>query len=295
MRDLLRLLGKIAPQSPVMGELLTYTQIYCTTPLEPHFNDVKVIFDAHYRAIMNGPSNVQWLMNAQNPVIMSIPGTNGRVHLSFFYTSALQNSAQKRQEIDGFLPEERSRRLAQAQEVAYPDQFLLYWYRLCNEIATDAEKVLLSKHVKECETRLGLSTPEPEISSLSGLLGAATSLLGSKGFNLSGLKIPDNLESTATSLLQSPEVKDLVAEAMTETGIQSLEDVGRDPSTFMMNTFGKIMSTLQDPSKRSKLTSKAMAVLNVPEGQAIKQQVEGILGTPLEKIIPKEDVDDVDE
>lgn len=193
---------KVGVVSPVLKYLRRYQTVYEKTakddPLE-HVDYIKPWYRKFRTLILKGDND--WL--TKNSITIQYGyGTPAesrakdyRIMLSTIYNAALQMKDDKEKQLEGCPDED----WAQAHELNFPDIILLYLYRIFVIVAdTEEDREKLRGHVRHLEDELQIPHDStPEVSGISGFVGAATQMIGKLGIKPPpGQRMPTEKEVT---------------------------------------------------------------------------------------------------
>lgn len=246
-------------KNPVLARLEKYVKTYDRTSPEEHVWYFNKIYDANRSAILRGPERDAWLKSGNITVQFGEEVgriTDIKIHLTIIYGTACKLTSDIEASLKG-LPD-----VDQCEELAYPNLFLLYLYRIFYEIVDiKTEKEQLLQHVTELEKVTGTKSKSKNNDPLSGILGTVTDLMGQMGVKLpQGQKIPsqDELGKMLGTVMNNPQTKSLLGNVMQEMkDCKSLGDVvsklvGNLGSAGMDTSVQQAVSSIQSSSNDCK-------------------------------------------
>jgi len=206
-------------KNPILNRLEKYIKTYDKTEAEEHVWYFRKIYESNHPAILRGPGRDNWLKTGSVTIQFGEEVgavTDIKIHLTVIYNTACKLRDEVENLLKGLPGSE------QAEELTYPNLFLLYLYQLFYEVAEEKdEKEKLSTYVNSLEKDTGVKSKNSSSNNdpLSGILGTMTDLMGQMGVKLpEGQKMPsqDDLGKMLGSMMNNPQTKSMLGNVMQE-------------------------------------------------------------------------------
>jgi len=237
--------------NPILKCLRQYMRCYSkTTPQERegfHVDLFREIFDEHkYSILDSGHVNTDWLLHEK---IILIYGSNMglgnksriRIYLSHIFEMAVIMKADSEKKLHGKTEQDYT----EADELNYPDAYLLYLYRIFKSLRhepTDTAKLTII--ISDLEERLGLSEGNQNMNpgtGLDGLLQFATGMMGQMGLPSppEGAQAPsgDDVGTALQNVFGNPKTQEAISGMFKD--LDKCDDIG--------DVIGKLVNGMSNP------------------------------------------------
>ena len=238
--------------NPILKCLHQYMRCYSKTSPEEveefHVDLFREIFDRYkFDIIENGHENTNWIMDYN---IVIIYGSNMglgnksriRIYISHLYEMATIMKTETERELRGKSEDDYSK----AEELNYPDAYLLYIYRIFKTFQTDSKiSARLTIIISDLEEKLGVTErAKPSVSQgngLDGLLEFATGMMGQMGLPQApeGSAPPsgDDVGKALQNVFGNPKTQDAISGMFKD--LDQSNDIG--------DVIGKLVNGMSNP------------------------------------------------
>ena len=239
-------------RNPFLYKLEKYIRIYDRTEPDEHLWYFTRLYTVNRTAILRGPDRDGWLKNG-NIVIhfgeeAGRPIKDAKIHMSVIYNTSCKIKDDTIELLKGLPNSDQSK------ELVYPKKYLLYLYRIFNEVCdSEEDQSKISDYIYDLEKETGTKrSGKKSGSSGDTLMDTATELMGQFGFKLpEGQSLPsgDELSKQLKGVMNNPQISSTFGNILKE--VQGCNNVG-DMLSKVVGSLGSAgmdtstMETLKD-------------------------------------------------
>jgi hypothetical protein len=211
-------------KNPFSHRLNKYIKIYEITEPEEHIWYFSKLYSSNRTGILRGPDRDGWLKNGK--IVIHYGEEVGRcikdaqIHLSVIYNTSCTIRDDTTEMLKG-LPN-----TSQSEELTYPKKFLLYLYRIFNEVCdSEEDQSKIADYIYDLEEDTGIKKSKKRRSNDS-LLDTATELMEQFGFKIPKDQLPssEELSGKLKGAMNNPEISSVFGNIMKE--VQGCDNVG---------------------------------------------------------------------
>lgn len=212
-------------RNPFLYKLEKYIRVYDRTEPEEHLYYFDKLYTLNRTAILRGPDRDGWLKNG-NIVIHfgeeSRPIKDAKIHLSVIYNTSCKIKKDTAELLKGFPNSDQSK------ELVYPKKYLLYLYRIFNEVCeSEEDQSKISDYIYDLEKETGVNKGRKKRGGGDTLMDTATELMEQFGFKMpEGQSLPsgDQLSQQLKGVMSNPQISSTFGNIIKE--VQGCDNVG---------------------------------------------------------------------